>query len=213
MTRDGIARHTPTLSSQSAVRLVIADTALLPDIGGALTQLLSETDWLEVGDTVADVIDSMWATVIEYYNMSLIGMVNQFISAVPSGWLAMDGSTHDGADYPELFAVLPASMKAGSDFSLPDMGNAFVFGTNDSGEIGDTGGSNTTTLTIAQLPAHTHTYVPPVVNIDLEAPGVPDILAAGIGTPTATGSTGAGDTIENRPVFIKVLFAVYSGRV
>lgn len=213
MLRDGIARHTPTLDSQSAVRLLIADTALLPDIGGALTQLLSETEWLEVGDTVADVVDSMWTTVIEYYNMSLIGMVNQFISAVPSGWLALDGATHDAVDYPELHAALPASMKSGSDFTLPDMGNAFVFGTNDGGEIGDTGGENTTTLTIGQLPAHTHTYTPPVVNIDLEAPGVPDILAAGIGTPISTGSTGSGDSVENRPSFIKVLFAVYAGRV
>jgi len=213
MSSDGIARHTPTLVNQSAVRLVVADTALLPDIGGALTELLSETEWLEVGDTPADIIESMYAMVTEYYNMTLIGMINQFITAVPVGWLALDGATHDGDDYPELFDALPASMKTGSDFTLPDMTDVFVFGTNTAGEIGDTAGENTTTLTIGQLPAHDHTYTPPVLNLDLEAPGVPDILAAGVGTPTVTGSTGSGDTIDNRPSSIRVLFAVYAGRV
>jgi len=213
MSSDGIARHTPTLNSQSAVRLVIADTALLPDIGGALTELLSEIEWLEVGDSPADIIESMYATVMEYYNMTLIGMVNQFITEVPVGWLALDGSTHAEDDYPELHEALPASMKAGSNFTLPDLTDVFVFGTNTGSEIGDTAGQNTTTLTIAQMPEHSHSYVPPVLNLDLEAPGVPDILAAGVGTATLTGSTGSGDTIENRPSSIKVLFAVYAGRV
>lgn len=212
MLRDGIARHTPTLANESAVRLIVADTALLPHLGELIAQLTNDTDWLEVGSTVQEVIEAAFATVTEYYNMGLIGMVNQFIASVPVGWLALDGATHDKDDYPELYAALPASMKTGSDFTLPDMTDAFAFGTNTLGEIGDGGGSNSNVLTVAQLPAHTHTYVPPVVNIDLEAPGVPDILAAGIGAPTTTGSTGSGESVDNRPQFIKVLFAVYAGR-
>lgn len=212
MLRDGIARHTPTLEGESAVRLVVADMALLPHLGELIAQLTNEAEWLEVGSTVEDVVEAAFQTVTEFYNMVLIGMVNQFLASVPAGWLALDGSTHHKNDYPELFDVLPASMKTGGNFTLPDMTDAFAFGTNTSAEIGDTGGSNSTTLTIAQLPAHTHTYVPPVVNIDLEAPGVPDILAAGIGAPTATGSTGSGESHDNRPQFIKVLFAIYAGR-
>jgi microcystin-dependent protein len=212
MLRDGIARHTPTLTDESAVRLLVADTALLPHLGELIAQLTRETDWLEVGSPIDDVIAAAFSTITEFYNMTLIGMVNQFLGAVPPGWLALDGATHEKDDYPELHEILPSSLKTGTDFTLPDIADAFMFGTNTPAEIGDTGGSNLTTLTIAQLPAHTHSYVPPVVNIDLEAPGVPDILAAGIGAPTATGSTGSGEDIENRPQFIKVLFAVYAGR-
>ena len=212
MLRDGIARHTPTLNDESAIRLVVADMALLPHLGELIAQLTNEAQWLEVGSTVDDVVEAAFQTVMEFYNMTLGGMVNQFLASVPTGWLALDGRTHHKNDYPELFDVLPASMKTGGNFTLPDMADSFAFGTNTPAEIGDAGGSNSTTLTIAQLPAHTHTYVPPVVNIDLEAPGVPDILAAGIGAPTTTGSTGSGESHDNRPQFIKVLFAVYAGR-
>lgn len=213
MLSDGIARHTPTLDNQSAVRLVIVDTALLPHAGELLAQMVNEDDWLEVGDTVADIVESAWSTITEYYNMTMIGMVNQFLGVVPAGWLALDGSTHDKADYPELWEILPAAMKTGSAFTVPDVTDAFLMATNTAVEIGDTGGENSTTLTVGQLPAHDHTYVPPIFNVDLEAPGVPDILAAGVGTPTTTGLTGSGESIENRPSFVKALFAVYAGRL
>lgn len=212
MASDGFARHTPTLDSKSAVRLVIVDTALLPHASELLTQLTEQAHWLEVGDTVDDILGAAWDTITEYYNMGLIGMVNQFLGSVPDGWLPLDGSTHDKDDYPELHATLPAAMKTGTQFTLPDYTDSFVMGTNTPAEIGDTGGENATTLTVGQLPSHTHTYTPPIFNIDLEAPGAPDIFAAGVGTPTATGATGSGESIENRPSFIKVLFAVYAGR-
>lgn len=212
MESDGIARHTPTLSNDSAVRLVIADTALLPHYGELLAQLTEDAVWLEVGDPVADIVESAWATITEYYNMGLIGMVNQFLGSIPDGWLPLDGSVHTKNDYPELWAALPDSMTTPGNFTLPDYTDTFVMGTNTPAEIGDTGGENSTTLTEAQLPAHTHTYTPPVFNVDLEAPGAPDVLAAGVGTTTTTGATGSGDPIENRPSFIKVLFAVYAGR-
>lgn len=210
---DGFARHTPTLDNKSAVRLIVVDTALLPHAGELITQMAEAHNWLEVGDSIDDIVEAAFETVGIYYNLMLLGMVNQFLGTVPSGWLALDGATHDEADYPELHAVLPASMKTGSDFTLPDMTEAIAFGTNTPAEVGDTGGSNATTLTIGQLPAHDHSYTPPVLNIDLEGVGVPDIMAAGVGIPTVTGSTGSGDSIDNRPSFVKVLFAVYSGRV
>ena len=213
MLRDGFARHTPVLANKSAVRLVIADTALLPHVGELLAQMTDATQWLEVNDPVADIIESAFQTITEYYNMSLIGMVTQFIGAVPDGWLPLDGDTHAEDDYPELFAVLPSSMKSGSNFTLPDMTDSFSMGTNTPAEIGDTGGENTSNLTVGQLPSHTHTYIPPILNIDIEGVGVPDITAAGVGISSNTGATGTGDDIENRPTFIKVLIAVYAGRI
>jgi microcystin-dependent protein len=41
------------------------------------------------------------------------------------------------------------------------------------------------------MPSHFHLYTPPIPNVDLEAPGVPDITAAGV-SPTTTGTGGAG---------------------
>jgi hypothetical protein len=62
------------------------------------------------------------------------------------------------------------------------------------------------------MPAHTHTYLPPVVDLDLEAVGVPDIMAARLGTPIATGSTGDGNAHENRPPFHAVIMGIFAGR-
>ncbi|MCK5430911.1 MAG: hypothetical protein KAI94_15640, partial [Anaerolineales bacterium] len=63
-----------------------------------------------------------------------------------------------------------------------------------------------------QLPAHTHTYTPPVVDVDLEGPGIPDVLAARLGSAIPTGSTGDGDSIDNQPQYINFILAIFSGR-
>lgn len=209
---DGILRHTPTLDGNGAIRLLITDVALLPFVGEQLALLTEENSWLEVGDSIADVTAAIWETITLYYNEMLIGMVNQFLGDIPSGWLLLDGTIHPKNNYPELHAVLPDDLKTPGNFTLPDMTGVFSVGAVTKAASGVTGGQNSYALTVGQLPAHTHTYTPPVVNIDLEAPGVPDILAAGIGAPTATGSTGSGDSVDNRPEFVTFQYAIYAGR-
>lgn len=209
----GYARHTPELTENSAVRLVIADTALIPHISDAIAQLSLPYQWFEVGDSVAAVTDAMLEVVLAWYDTMLIGMVTQFLTLPPSGWLLLDGTTYDKDDYPELHAGLPSSLKTSTQFTLPDMTDSFMAGVQTVSGSGATGGNNSYQLTEGQLPAHTHTYTPPVADVDLEAPGAPDILAARLGTPTATGSTGDGDAIDNRPDFVTAQFAIYAGRV
>ena len=141
----------------------------------------------------------------------LIGSLQAFLTLPPSGWLICDGTTYDKVDYPELWSVLPSQLTSPTQLTLPDFTSAFLAGTDTEAEIGDTAGENTTSLSVAQLPAHSHLYTPPVLTINAETPVVP-IPTAGIGTPTQTGNTGSGDDIDNRPSHVLVMFAVFAGR-
>lgn len=189
----------------------MVDTALLPDIGDALTQPSDESHWTEVGDPVDDIISSVFETVTDYYNNMLIGLVSQFITSVPLGWLQLDGSTHSKVDYPQLWERLPSQLKTSTNFTLPDLTSVYPSGAANEASIGTEGGSNSYALSIAQLPAHTHTYVPAVIGVDIGGAG-PPLPAANVGGPIPTGSTGSGATVDNRPAFVEMLFAVYAGQ-
>lgn len=208
----GIARHTPSLTGDSAVRLVVTDTALLPDISDAITQLTNDYDWVEVGDSVDDIVTAVSETVTQYYNLMLVGLVSQFISTIPPGWLQLDGSTHAKVDYPVLWERLPSQLKTSTHFTLPDLTDVFINGATDASEIGTEAGSNSYQLSIAQLPAHTHTYVPPTLGITIGNVG-PPVPAVNLGAPIPTGSAGSGATIDNRPASVEMLFAVYAGQL
>jgi microcystin-dependent protein len=211
---DGYGRHTPALAGSRIARVLVFDQALAPFIGDAITALTNASEWLEVGDPVDDIITAAFEAVDSYYENPMIGLVASFLTELPQGWLPLDGSTYSAEFYPELYALLDAQFKdePNEEFTLPDMTDLFLVGAGSTYGLGDQGGENYHTLTTAEMPSHTHTYTPPVFNIDLEAPGAPDILAAGIGTPTATGSAGSGDQHENRPPYIAVTYAIFAGR-
>jgi hypothetical protein len=193
------------------IRAVSVDSALFPHVGDAITTLSNEGSWEEVGDVVADVVSACKEIVESWYSDMLIGSVFPWIINPPSGWLLLDGSTYAIVDYPELAALLPAHLIAGDDFALPDVADAFPFGVLDEDNVLAVTGSNVLSLTIGQLPAHTHTEIPPLVGVDVGGAGVP-LPSATVGAPVASGSTGDGDDIDNRPMRFGMVYAVFSGR-
>lgn len=206
-----IARHTPTLTGQKRIRAVSVDTALLPDVSDAITLLTSDWVWKQVGSDVAEIVQSCKDIVESWYSNMLVGSVTPWLSTPPAGWLPLDGSTHDGDDYPELFAVLDDVLKSGTDFTLPDVGEAFTFGVNARADAGVVEGDNVLNLTVGQLPSHNHTYIPPVLSATAETPVVP-VPSVAVGGSTTTGSTGDGDDIDKRPKRFGLIFAVFAGR-
>ena len=187
------------------------DMALLQHFGDAITALTNDWVWEEVEDSISDVVAACKDSVENWYSDMLIGSVFPWVINPPAGWLLMDGSTHASADYPELSALLPSHLISGANFTLPDVENAFPYGIHDEDDGSAVSGTNVLNLSIAQLPAHTHTYTPPTLTINAETPVVP-IPTAGIGAPVATGSTGAGDDIDKRPLRFGLIYAVYAGR-
>lgn len=85
-------------------------------------------------------------------------------STPPSGWLAF-GQSIAGAQttYAALWAVVPTAWKSGTTLILPDMKQRFLVGLDTTNAafdtLGESGGSNTTTLSTANMPVHTHQMI------------------------------------------------------
>jgi microcystin-dependent protein len=84
-------------------------------------------------------------------------------TSAPTGWLLCDGSAVSRATYSGLFAILSTTYGSGdgsTTFNLPNLKGRVVVGYNASetefDTIGETGGAKTHTLTVAEMPTHTH---------------------------------------------------------
>jgi microcystin-dependent protein len=159
--------------------------------------------------------DEAAAEMLKIFNEAIeVGIMCPFVGQVvtyisedpPQGTLALDGSTYDKSDYPDLYDVLPPSMKSATSFTLPDMRERvprFVGGTYN---IGDTGGQDTVALSESEMPAHTHTESIAVSSAADAGTGVPIASAvSGVGT---TGVAGSGMPHDNLPAFVAVGVAV-----
>lgn len=181
-------------------------------MGDVLTALTNDSEWKAVGDDVADIVASCKDSVESWYSDMLIGMVQMFVGAPPSGWLDFDGSTYLVADYPELSDKIPSGWISGADFTLPDLSETFLTGVASAGAPGDTGGVNSYALTVGQLPAHSHLYTMPVASPDTVGAGAPIPSVMSVTPSTPTSDTGSGDTVDNRPAFMAFVLAVWAGR-
>ena len=77
--------------------------------------------------------------------------------ALPSGFIEANGQSLLTTDYPALFAAYGYTHGgSGSSFQVPNLNNFSLKGTTNVNLIGTTVGSDTTTLSVGNLPAHSH---------------------------------------------------------
>lgn len=99
-------------------------------------------------------------------------------STAPAGWLLCDGSAVNRTTYSSLFSTISTSYGNGNGsttFNLPDLRGRTIFGMDNMGgtsanrltttsginannTLGSTGGSQSVTLSTANLPSHNHTF-------------------------------------------------------
>lgn len=79
---------------------------------------------------------------------------------IPTGWLLCDGTSYKTAAHPQLFGTIGYEYGgSGADFNVPNFSDRFPRGTHLGSEVGDLGGSAT-----SSMPSHGHGFV-------AEAPG------------------------------------------
>lgn len=97
-------------------------------------------------------------------------------NAIPSGWALCNGSG--------------TFTSGGTSYSIPDLRDRFIVGSGSSYTLRDTGGSNTKTLTSAQVPQHRHTFKDTILAEGYaEAPKTPSDISDGAGTSGYEGSS------------------------
>lgn len=141
--------------------------------------------------------------------------------SVPEGFLACDGSAVSRSTYADLFLAIGTAWGAGNGtttFNVPNLTGRFVVGVggtdgagNPVSSVGQTGGSESVTLTTAQIPAHTHGFS----TAGASFMGVNGAGAFGYGAgangavaSTATGSAGSGNSHTNMPPFASVQWII-----
>ncbi|MCK4958111.1 MAG: tail fiber protein [Planctomycetes bacterium] len=191
-----------------------ADTEYLALVGGALSMLGNAANYEKYGGETPDDTAEFFQTILDqFYSSTMyitLGMIVPFGTAdLPDFLLPCDGTEYDRVDYPALYSVLDSNLIVDADtFQTPDLGETYLVGAGGAIDPFDAIGANTVELEAAQNGPHTHSYLPPVANIDMETPGVPDILAAGVGISTQTGNSGSGDAHENRPASIGIKYGM-----
>lgn len=89
-----------------------------------------------------------------------------YSSTIPNGWLLCNGQEISRITYSDLFNLIGTTYGIGdnsSTFNIPNINEEFIFGVDSENTYGLgltslnlTGGANTQTLDITQLPSHTH---------------------------------------------------------
>ena len=126
--------------------------------GTGITNYTEAWDAAPAGDAT---VDSIWVS----ETVLLPGEIKMYGGAsIPTGWLACNGATVSRTTYARLFNAISTTWGAGdgsTTFALPDLrGRAPIGSGTGSGltarALAALGGTETHTLTIAQIPAHNH---------------------------------------------------------
>lgn len=141
-------------------------------------------------------------------------------SSSPAGWLLCDGQAVSRSTYAALYAIVGTTYGSGdgsTTFNVPDLRGRVVAGKDDMGgsaasrltsttitsgatTLGNNGGSQTHTLSEAQLPAHTHT-TESAFGGSANASRLNNAASGGSGTSSfsffATSSVGGGSAHNN----------------
>jgi len=185
---------------------------------GALYTLTQPENWQKMGDlTEQESADAMIDMFDKFsFKLGVCRMVGEIVlwagsdNPDDSRFLLCDGTHISSEDYPDLYAVIGTQFGGSSalDFALPDLRGKVAIGQSSEFDYATSGGEQEHTLDTSEMPSHDHIYTPPIFNVDIEAPGAPDPLAAGIGIPTATSATGGGAAHNNMQPYLTLNYYI-----
>lgn len=138
-------------------------------------------------------------------------------SAAPAGWLLAQGQSLLRTAYPRLFTAIGTTYGAADSthFTLPNLQGRVVVGRDatqtEFDTLGETGGAKTHTLSVAELPAHSH--LQRFYSAQLAASGAAlGAMTGGAGATSASGqstdNTGSGTAHNNLQPYITLNYII-----
>jgi len=136
-------------------------------VAGALNELIYDYNFEQFGTATPAETAAEFAIMFDKFSYEgpsckMLGEIILWSGAsAPSDTrlLLCDGSSLDSADYPDLYTLIGLTYggTGPSDFFLPDLRGRVAIGQSGSHSLGDAAGTETVTLTTAEMPSHTHT--------------------------------------------------------
>lgn len=129
---------------------------------------------------------------------------------IPSGWLLCGGQAISRTTYATLFSAIGTTFGSGdgsTTFNIPNLKDRFVLGSGGSYNLSVTGGAATHTLTIDEMPSHTHSYTAPPSGYDNMSR---DDLRHNFGYnyTATTGSAGGNQPHNNMPPYLALAYII-----
>ncbi len=183
------------------------------DAGITATQLATDsviTAKIQDGAVTAAKLDAGAVSVL----MPTASIMPYAGSSAPTGYLLCDGAAISRSTYSTLFGLLATTYGSGdgsSTFNIPDLRGRVIAGQDDMGGssanrltnqtggvngdvLGDTGGAETHTLSISEMPAHTHTV--PASGSRLRGDSTSEVASNIQGISGSTGGGGAHNNVQ-----------------
>lgn len=207
----------------------------------ALSTLTIEENWLLRGSNSQEISAAVFSLILAtlQFDYEPPPMVNFIVgsgmlwydNSIPNGWLVCNGQAVSRTTYGELFALWGVQFGNGdgsTTFNLPNLSERSPMGVGGTVGLGDTLGEAEHTLTTAEIPAHSHTFVGDQHSHLVEQyNGTPggttprfQMPTGGLAASRATGNafasgtnenTGGGEAHNNVHPVLGVHFIVYTG--
>ena len=120
-----------------------------------------------------------------------IKMWSGAVTDIEAGWVLCDGMSRS---HPE-----------GGTYAPPNLQDKFIIGAGSVYAVGTTGGEAAHTLTVSEIPAHTHSYIHPTSYYDTHGAGGGGADWTGV-TYAETVSTGGGQAHNNLPPYYALCY-------
>jgi len=130
-------------------------------------------------------------------------------ASIPDRFIPCDGaSLLRAGTFAELFDIIGTQFGSvdGTHFNAPDMDEQFGRGAPNASDSGGTGGADTVTLSIAEMPSHDH-YRESSPTDGTAVDRMRQALDSGTSVSKA-GATGGGGSHENRPSFVEGVYII-----
>lgn len=194
---------TPDVTGEFMTRSFFIPREMSPFIRGVLTSLADARSWEAFGNSTPEQCAAIFEDLLFQQDNFMIGAIFPTLSPLlPSGCLWCEGQVLQVSDYPVLASLIDPTFIVGATIVLPDMRGRFIYG---SDTIGTVGGEEYHTLTVEEMPSHSHgehTHLPG--QLTGEAPTqVPDFPI-----PELFSSRGGDEPHNNMPPFITVRFYI-----